>query len=161
MQSPLTIETVTNTVEMLDLSYWVSPDSAGVLVPFGPTDEHAGYDVILEIDGNVLSSRIVPKDLEELAVADPGAVLAICNLWNRAHRWPTAVFEAVPRPFLLGNLNQHFAVAPTPEQLLASIELPLATGAAFVRFLVRLVGQGGLALDDEALSSLLDIDDAA
>ncbi|MCP3979056.1 MAG: hypothetical protein GY716_06945 [bacterium] len=161
MQSPLTIETVTNTVDMFDLSYWVSPDSTSVLAPFGPTDEHDGYDVILEVHGNVLSSRIIPKDLEKLAAADPGAVLAMCNLWNMAHRWPTAVFEPVPRPLLLGNVNQHFAVAPTPEQLVACIELPLATGAAFVRFLVRLVGQGGLALDDEALSSLLDIDDAA
>lgn len=156
MQSTLTLEAVTKTVEMLDLHYWVSPDSDSVLVPFGPTDDHGGYAVSYRTNGHLLTSRIMPKDSEGLAEADPGAVLAMCAAWNATNHWPTAVVELLPRPVVVGDIAQLFAVAPPMEQLVASVELPLVQAHGFVRAVSKLVRAGGLSLDDEALAALLD-----
>ena len=161
MESPLTIEKVTEAVELLDLNYWVSGDSTSVLVPFGSAKDHGGFDIIIEVETSVLSTRIIPKDLEDLVAVDPVAPLAMCNVWNMSHRWPTAVFEPIPRPFVRGDVNQHFVFGPTLEQLAASIELPLAIGSTFVRFVSQFVCQGGLTLNEADVVALLDIDDVA
>lgn len=156
MQSTLTLETVTKTVEMLELHYWVSPDSASVLVPFEPADDHGGYAVSYRVNGQVLASRIIPKDAEDLAHADPGAVLAMCAAWNATNYWPTAVVQVVPKPIVYGDIAQLFALAPPLQQLAASIEMPLIEAQGFVRAMSKLVRDGGLALDDEALAAFLD-----